>query len=252
MQFELFYPCKPYGINQVFGVNGKYYRDHGIMIDGHNGMDLQARHGQPIYAAHDGIAFYEVDSSQGHGVVLISNNEFDYKGGKCFFKTIYWHMVDPKQEPKYASPVQTYQKQHAGEPMPIKRGDILGYADSTGFSGGDHLHFGLKPIRPGKPINAWQDAVDVGIGNWVNIEQNNGYLGSINPMPYFNGLFALDGLAAGLSVEEYQEAIKNKNKAMEPDDAVAVLAAKEEAKGNKTLAGRLWAIVAVIKAFLQR
>lgn len=253
MKLELFYPCKPFGLNQAFGVNGAYYRAHGIMIDGHNGLDLQAKHGQPIYAAHDGVAYYQVDSSEGHGVILITNETFDYKGEQAYFKTIYWHMVDRTEEPKYTSPVYTYQQKNKQAPMPVKRGDLIGYADNSGFSGGDHLHFGLKPMRPGRPLNAWQDVTDVGIGNWRNIEQLNGYLGSINPMPYFNGVHAADGKAAGMTIEEYQEATKGRtNEPLAPDDAVAVLATKEALKGNKTLADRLWAIVAVIKAFLSK
>lgn len=198
MKFELYYPVSPARLNQGFGVNGEYYRANGINISGHNGIDLMAYHGQPVYAAHDGTAFYEQDDSSGDGVVIVSDDSFDYVSKNCptgfaHFKTIYWHLCDPLKEPKYASPIFFAAGHHvnSGKGVKVKAGDLIGYADSTGFSGGDHLHFGLKPVSAGVPLDdAWQDAPDVGIGQWENIEDGNGYLGSINPTPYFNGFFA--------------------------------------------------------------
>ncbi len=75
--------------------------------------------------------------------------------------------------------------------MPIKRGDLIGFADNTGFSTGDHLHFGLKPIKTanGGPISP-EDATDV--GNYQNLEQLNGYAGAIDPSPYYLGKNAND------------------------------------------------------------
>jgi len=174
MKLSLYYPVKPKFINQGFGDNGDYYQSHGINIKGHNGIDLQASHGQPVYATHDGTAYYEVDANSGHGVVIISDLQYDYNGGQANFKTIYWHLCDSSKEPKYVSPVE-------GHPLKVKTGDIIGYADNTGLSTGDHLHFGLKPVLSGEPV-----------GTWYNPEQNNGYLGAIDPAPYFNGLFAQD------------------------------------------------------------
>jgi len=45
----------------------------------------------------------------------------------------------------------------------VSSGDRLGFSDSTGFSTGPHLHFGIKPN---------------------NEDSNNGYLGYIDPLPY--------------------------------------------------------------------
>lgn len=192
MKFELYYPCKPYGLNQGFGVNGAYYQANGINIIGHNGLDLRATHGQPVHAAHDGIAYFETDNTGGEGVVLISNSSFDYKGGQAYFKTIYWHLCDYAKEPKFKSPVLDFQQKNKGKPMPIKRGDLIGYADNTGLSTGDHCHFGLKAIKPGTNNSNGDDAADVGIGNWVTLDTGNGYLGAINPTPYLNGKYAED------------------------------------------------------------
>lgn len=165
LQFKISYPVKPLFINQRFGevANLDYYKKNGIDFKGHNGIDFMAKHGQPVYACHDGIAYVQVDDRQGHGVILITEESFDYKGKQAYFKTLYWHFIPQ-------IPVVNGQR--------VKKGDILGYADSTGLSTGDHLHFGLKPMTGTDP---WESS---------NIEQNNGYYGAIDPVPYFDGKFA--------------------------------------------------------------
>jgi murein DD-endopeptidase MepM/ murein hydrolase activator NlpD len=242
MKFELTYPCAPHVVNQGFGVNAAYYQAHIVdsngkpLIKAHNGLDLKAKHGQPVYAAHEGIAYFETDANGGEGVVVITSQPFDYKGSQAYFKSIYWHFCDYGKEPQFKSPVLDYQQKNAGKPMPVKKGDLIGYADNTGLSTGDHCHFGLKPIKPGTPFADTWDAADVGIGNWVNVENSNGYLGAIDPTPYFNGHYANEPVLPLL----------------DPADAVAVIAAQKQAEGNKTLADQLWAIVGLIKAFLGR
>jgi hypothetical protein len=177
---ELYYPVKPLYMNQKFGSVAMlaYYKANGINITQHNGIDFATKHGQPIYATHDGMAYYEIDPGQGHGVVIRTNGQFDYEDGQAHFKTIYWHLCDPVKEPQFASPVL---KATINSPIPVKAGDVIGYADSTGVSTGDHLHFGVKPVGKGEPANTW-----------YNLEQNNGMYGAIDPNPYFNGLFAED------------------------------------------------------------
>lgn len=178
MKLSLYYPVSPVYVNQGFGVNGDYYKANGINIIGHNGIDFAAKHGEPIYAVHDGEAWYEIDEDQGHGVVLRTTGLFDYESSQVRFKSIYWHMCDSTKEPQFKSPIEAYMD--VGKPgKPIKAGDIIGYADSTGLSTGDHLHFGLKPVA--------QNETD---GSFYNPAQNNGYLGAIDPTPYFNGIYA--------------------------------------------------------------
>lgn len=162
MKIELSYPVDNPVITQVFGANAQFYSDPKFGgIIGHNGIDFEAFMGQPVYATHNGSASYQVDNSSGHGVVIISETSD--------FKTIYWHLCDPIKYPQFASPVA-----NKGF-MPVCNGDLIGYADNTGASTGTHLHFGLKPVAPGENP-----------GIWFNTEQNNGYNGAINPMPYFD------------------------------------------------------------------
>ncbi len=177
MKFQINHPIEPFVVIQGFGVNGAYYQAHGINIKGHNGLDLQASHGQPVYATHDGTALYEVDANQGHGVVVITDDYYDYvgsdvfgyEGGNALMKTIYWHFCDPIKEPQFASPLST------GGARRVKKGDLLGYADSTGFSTSDHLHFAVKPVVAGKE-NLFTSGPLIPM---------NGYSGCIDPTPYF-------------------------------------------------------------------
>lgn len=166
MKFELYYPVKPFIVTQKFGETAflEYYKANGVIFDGHNGIDLATPYSAEVYAAHDGVVEVQVDVNQGHGVVLTSSSLYEYKGENVYFKTIYWHLIDN-------IPVKTGQR--------VKAGDLIGYADSTGLSTGNHLHFGLKPMKKGK-------------SGFYNVEQTNGTHGAIDPAPYLNGKFAID------------------------------------------------------------
>lgn len=166
MKLELFKPIKPFLISQAFGKNSlPLYFSLGML--GHNGLDLVAGHGQEVRAAHDGIVtFAGEDGSAGWGVVLRTENEREYGNATAFFKTIYWHLLP-------AIPVKAGQK--------IKCGQVIGFADNTGLSTGDHLHFGLKPVFQGE--QDWQ---------WGNVEQLNGYFGAVDPLPYLSKMYAED------------------------------------------------------------
>lgn len=144
---EIFYPLKPHFVNQGFGQNlNPVYKQQGLK--GHSGVDLQAYHGQPIYAAHEGTCYPEVDDHGGNGV-LIRTLEYQF---------VYWHLIDDDAVV------------HTGQV--VKAGDLIGYADSTGISTGDHLHFAVVPLQ--------------------NTDLNNGYRGAIDPQPFFNGKYASD------------------------------------------------------------
>jgi murein DD-endopeptidase MepM/ murein hydrolase activator NlpD len=166
-KFDLFYPVKPARINQAFGAINPMYKENGIDIVGHNGIDFAAVHGQPVYAAHDGTCYPEVDNRGGNGVVLRSNVPFNYLGEQVYMKSIYWHFINAYAVVKWG--------------QFVKAGDVIGYADSTGLSTGDHLHFGLKP-----------QAYNENDFTWYNVEQKNGYLGAIDPAPFFNKFYADD------------------------------------------------------------
>lgn len=166
MKLSLYYPCKPYSLNQDFGNPDPKYLAMGLK--GHNGLDLFAPDGVRVRAAHSGtITYAGLDGSNGLLIVLRTNEEYEYEKGTAYFKTLYCHL-------KTGSIVV-----HPDDV--VHAGDLLALADNTGFSTGSHLHFGLKPVHQGE--EEWQ---------WYNLEQDNGYNGAIDPNPYLNGLYADD------------------------------------------------------------
>lgn len=132
------YDKKPY-ISQGFGENPQIYAQFGMK--GHNGIDIAADTGTPIYASHAGRVRYTTDTSGYGGHARITDSEKE---------TIYGHM-----------------SKFEGTSRNVKEGDVIGYVGSTGFSTGPHLHFGIKVF----PIN-----------------NNNGYSGSIDPMPFLKSM----------------------------------------------------------------
>src|SRR6185295_20390790 len=79
--------------SQAFGKNlSPLYKQLGML--GHNGIDYVCISGTPVYAAHEGMVTYAgVDSSGGWGVVIRTNEAFDYENGLSYFKSIYWHLL---------------------------------------------------------------------------------------------------------------------------------------------------------------
>ena len=170
-KLQLYYPCKPYGLFQGFGQCAppsvcKIYKDLGLA--GHNGLDLLAPTGTVVRAAHDGVVtFSGDDGSAGLGIVIRTEEKFEYKGNLTYLKSVYWHL---KTGCLYVK---------AGQH--VKTGDIIALSDNTGLSTGPHLHFGLKPVYQGE--QDWQ---------WLNTEQGNGFKGAIDPEIYFTGQYAED------------------------------------------------------------
>jgi hypothetical protein len=126
-----------------------------IGMKAHGGMDFKAWHGEQIFHCgnYDGWMKIEKDMQGGIGVDVVSNEPVELKDGrKVYIKTRYWHLKAPVGHDK---------KQ-------VKLGDIIGLADNTGSSSGDHLHFGLKVCdKNGNPL-----------------EKTNGYNGGMDPEPY--------------------------------------------------------------------
>lgn len=173
MKLKLIYPLNPpVTITQVFGINSQLYSDPKYGgIKGHNGIDFKAPHGTPVFATHDGYASYQIDGGGGHGVVIITDKEWeDVDNSSCYWKSIYWHLIDGSKETRFVSPFMG----KSGYSR-VECGDLIGFADNTGASTGDHLHYGIKPVAKGE---AW--------GTWYNLEQTNGYLGAVDPMSYFD------------------------------------------------------------------
>lgn len=147
------------GINKtnMFGDNVKYYKQGVGLVNGHNGLDIACRAGAEIVTSHSGWVFQEFDDARdpsgGFGVIIVSDEPIRLKdGSESYIKTIYWHnkknLVEVKDN--------------------VKIGQVIALADNTGFSTGNHLHFGLKKCDKQ--------------GN--TLDWNNGHYGAIDPYPY--------------------------------------------------------------------
>lgn len=189
MKLPLYYPTKPFSVFQKFGENFACISEDGdkkvitktapvcpvgyvdlyktLGLSGHNGLDIPILIGNSIRSAHDGtvISAY-LDPNSGWTVGVKTLIKYEYGAEEAYFKTIYCHGLPNV-------PVKIGQQ--------IKCGDVVLYADTSGLASGPHLHFGLKPV-----------AINEADGALANIEQNNGYYGAIDPMPYFTGYFAED------------------------------------------------------------
>jgi len=140
---------EPKVITQWYGINPQWYQPYGL--PGHEGLDMRATNGTPIYAAADGEVV-RVEANAGSGPYGVHVRILHEVGGEQY-KTVYAHFQKPKVD--------------VGEM--VKRGDVIGLADNTGNSSGAHLHFTLKHVGKGSP---W-----LGVGDIVN------------PVPYLPDLF---------------------------------------------------------------
>lgn len=107
--------------NRIHPITGQY--------SFHSGIDIAAPKGTPIYAYGDGVVG---NSSTG----LYSGNFINIVHGNNY-NTLYLHL-DSKVVKK-------------GEV--VKKGQIIGYVGSTGFSTGNHLHFEIRKNNIPQNIN---------------------------------------------------------------------------------------------------
>ncbi len=176
-KLELKFPVFPYVVVQKFGENLSCINPQGHVVTkgtnscpigfadfyisigmlGHNGEDVATLYGQPVYAAHDGwVDEVSTEVNRGLGVGLRTHEMFDFEGGTYYARTRYWHFKGMNVKMNDL----------------VKCGDLIGWADSTGNSSGNHLHFELIPYVNG------------------NIFPNNGYFGKVDPHPYWTGKYA--------------------------------------------------------------
>lgn len=167
----LFQPVKPFHINQRFADNDacesitvnadgthtvincdgnnppEGYRS--LYADGHHGaLDLRAVHGQEVYAAQDGVVYF-IDTHPRSGLDV--RIEHTVHGEK--YRTIYEHLMG-------------YQVKVGDR---VRVGQLIGWANNTGYSAGDHLHFQVEKLIDGR---------------WVKVD----------PEPLLEPIFALDWL----------------------------------------------------------
>lgn len=86
----------------------------------HNGIDLRAATGTPVYAVSDGTVMEAKDNPTGYGLyVALYHDDFG---------SLYAHLS----------------KLLVKKGQRVKAGDIIGYSGNTGASTGPHLHFEIR------------------------------------------------------------------------------------------------------------
>lgn len=162
-------PYQPFIIQTKIGFTCPIgYRDFYALIglNGHNGRDWAAYHGEPVYFADEfaGWMKTEHDRDGGLGVDIVSNEPImkcmePNCGQMHYIKRRLWHGLS----------VVGY------DGKKVQMGDLVMFADSTGASSGDHLHTALK----------WCDKD----GNGIHTD--NGYMGAF-PDPDPENRFVLE------------------------------------------------------------
>jgi len=120
------WPTEYQYITQEFGDNPEYYSQFGL--PGHEGVDIRAYRGSPVYAVASGIVYAVGDerlpeSQGGHNYGV--HVRVDHGNG---YRTIYAHL----------------NSRSVGIGEEVAGGQAIGESDDTGLSFGSHLHLTLK------------------------------------------------------------------------------------------------------------
>lgn len=116
-------------ITQGFGARPEVYKQFGLA--GHNGIDLRAKSGTPLYAPFEGVVEIGNQGASGYGKYI--------KITKPGLSLLLGHLSDFK--------VENGQKVHMGE--------LIALSGGTGFSTAPHLHLTPKKLdKNGKVLDA--------------------------------------------------------------------------------------------------
>jgi murein DD-endopeptidase MepM/ murein hydrolase activator NlpD len=100
-------------------------------MKGHTGLDLYAPRRTKLYASQSGtVVEISTEPERGLGVDVVTDGRWQMdQHDEHYAKYRNWHMLS----------LAVQKGQH------VNTGDLLGEADTTGLSAGDHNHFELKP-----------------------------------------------------------------------------------------------------------
>jgi hypothetical protein len=130
MTFRLKWPTQFPGIIQRFGENKtgdpNFYKKFGLPA--HEGLDFVAPTGSEIYACADGVISMIGDGRDGHAYGIQVRIKHPTPEGE--YETIYAHLQKIREGVRPGAQ--------------IKAGELLGLADNTGHSRGEHLHLTVK------------------------------------------------------------------------------------------------------------
>lgn len=137
------YPLNDVRITQGWGADPSFYAKYGQK--GHNGIDLAAPAGTPVYAAEAGTIMYEGWGGK-HGWV----------GKEAGIHVLIRHTGAVSNYAHLSSTV-------INTGQAVSKGQLIGHVGASGVAYGPHLHFEVFPLSP---------------------NFNNGYAGRIDPMPF--------------------------------------------------------------------
>jgi len=206
LEYRFLSPPLKFGVDQLldqitsqrFGKNELNYSQFiqacGQPLKGHNGEDHPHAEGAPVLAAHSGKVVKINDNvSQGYGIWLLGP-EMELEGAKVRPRTSYWHL-------------KGFNCQVGDE---IQVGQVIGYVDSTGYSTGDHLHFGIKFLYP--------DGKDV--------FPCNGYDGYVDPRPFYLNRWSPGPIAGTTTLTNNDEPMQFQKASIEEKRVFAVFSGK--------------------------
>lgn len=176
MKLELFYPIKPYIVNQPWGVKNDFYKQFGFSQ--HNGVDI--RNFGKLYAELDCEYYRTLWQPNGGGLTLgvLSTNTYDFPDGQYRILIDYLHLERLILQPNQKAKV----------------GELIAIPDNTGVTTGPHCHIQYRRVK----VN----------GAIVTNADKNQANGSFDPEPYRNGWYALDYLQTADQALSLMEKIK--------------------------------------------
>lgn len=171
---------QPFGVDWTAG--GNFYKSLGLK--GHDGLDLRAAIGTPIYAVAAGrLRVTGSVNDPGYGLACRLTVPDADRGGRNFVEVIYGHL-----------------SKAIGE-RDVEEGEVIGETGNSGNSSGPHCHWATR--------RCYYSAG--GAGPFVE-DYGNGFLGYVDPKQFLaDDVFALPvdrkyGNIAPPSVEEFAKA----------------------------------------------
>jgi murein DD-endopeptidase MepM/ murein hydrolase activator NlpD len=143
-----------YGLSmsQRFGMGLMNYGQFGLA--GHNGLDIQGQFGTPIVAPCKMWISYINPNTDGYGNSVWAETETLIENGDSLkLEFVFGHLSEI-----IAKPFKWYEA-----------GELIGKMGSTGFSSGNHLHFGIRPWI-GTDGTSMKHMFSNQYGDWVDCE----------------------------------------------------------------------------------
>lgn len=207
----LYYPLKPLYISQGFSgnSNGSYERDG---LFGHPALDMVTHNGDTIRAVYDGLIYRyfnkdNPDLSRYRAVCQLIQIDGQY------YELTYGHVGDiivPLGPVKAGAPLA--REGNTGEVYTGNPSHVVTTAEKqAGSVAGTHTHFQMRTLERYKGIppsgtngTAKEDGgwyMDADGYTYIYPTYTNGYLGCIDPTPFFNGKYAEDLATQGFTAQ---------------------------------------------------